>query len=335
MRKEVWVFAECSNNQLEATTVKILGEGRQLANNLNGQLCACLLGYKLEECINSVRNYGTEKAYIVDNKMLSEYSLDAYSFVFERLIAKYDPLLLAIGATPLGSELAPRIAAKLRLPCITEVKRLSASGENLLIAKAGFNNKVFMNFCLSAERPIIITILPGDMQSDVTSKLLKMEIIREIIGCQSTVIRTRNIGFIKGDPRKIRLQEAEVILAAGKGLDNKGLESLKELADILGASIGGTRPLVDDGIIAFERQIGITGKSVGPKLLITCGISGAREFTMGIEKTKVTIAIDNDANAPIFNVADLGVLGDVNQIIPSIVRVLKSMKDSTKDCYEA
>jgi electron transfer flavoprotein alpha subunit len=334
MRKEVWVLAECSNNQLETTTEEILSEGRRLANKLNGQLCACLLGYELEECIDPIRNYGTEKAYIVDNKILSEYSLDAYSFVLEKLIAKYNPLLLAIGATPLGSELAPRIAARLRLSCITEVKRLSASGENLLIAKSGFNDKVFINFYLLAEKPLIITILPGDMHSDVTSKLSKMEIIREVIRDQSTMIHARNVGFVKGDPRKIRLQEAEFILAAGKGLDNKGLASLKELADILGASIGGTRPLVDDGVITFERQIGITGKSVAPYLLITCGISGAREFTMGIEKTKLTIAINNDGKAPIFNVADLGVLGDVNQIIPSIVHVLKSMKDSTKGYYE-
>jgi electron transfer flavoprotein alpha subunit len=128
---------------------------------------------------------------------------------------------------------------------------------------------------------------------------------------------------MKGDPKKIRLQEAELIVAGGKGVDAEGFAALEELADVLGASIGGTRPLVDDGLIPFERQIGITGKSVAPNLIIACGISGAREFTVGIEKAKVTIAINKDAKAPIFGVADIGAIGDVNQVIPAIIHALK------------
>jgi electron transfer flavoprotein alpha subunit len=307
----------------------MLSEGRRLADKLNCQLCTCLLGCGLEQSIDSLRNYGTDKVYVVNNDVLSEYSLDAYSFVLEELIVRYDPLLLAIGATPWGGELAPRVAARLRLACITEAKRLSVNGENLLIAKSSFNDRAYMNFDFLPKRTLIVTILPGDMNADVVSKPVEMEIIRVTISVDSSLICTRNVGFIRGDPKKIRLQEAELIMAGGKGVDAEGFAALEELADLLGASIGGTRPLVDDGIIPFERQIGITGRSVAPKLLIACGISGAREFTMGMEKAKVTIAINNDARAPIFNVADVGVLGDVNKVIPAMVQALKSMREST------
>jgi electron transfer flavoprotein alpha subunit len=328
MQREVWVIAEFNNHQLAAVTAELLSECRKVAKELNCQLCTCLLGYKVEEHIDSLRNYGTEKVYLVDNKALSAYSLDAYGFVLEKLIDKYDPMLVAIGATPLGIELAPRIAARLRLPCITEVKRLNATGDNFNIAKSGFSDRVYLNFDFIPKKPLIITILPGDMDADITSDLAKMEIIREVIRFQSNIIRTRNVGFIKGDPKKIRLQQAELIVAGGKGVDAEGFSYLEELGDILGASIGGTRPLVDDTVISFERQIGITGQSVAPKLLIAFGISGAREFTMGIANAKIKIAVNTDPKAPIFNITDLGVVGDVNKIAPAIIRALKEKRKS-------
>lgn len=322
MRNEVWVLVESRNQQLEAVTTEMLSEGRRLAKRLKGKICACLLGPEVEKCIDSLRDCGTEKLYLVDDDMLHEYSLDGYTYVLEKLITKYDPLLLSIGATPQGKEIAPRIAARLSLPCITEAKRLNASGETLQIAKSGFNDKAYLNLDFIPEKPVVITVLPGDMNSDAADELPEMDIIREGIEVQSSKIRTRNKKFIKGDPKKIRLQDAELIVAAGNGVDTEAFISLEAAADLLGASIGGTRPIVDKGLIPFERQIGITGKSVSPKLLIACGISGAREFTMGIENATLTIAINTDAKAPIFGVADLGIPGDVKQIIPAIIKAL-------------
>jgi electron transfer flavoprotein alpha subunit len=286
------------------------------------------LGINLDDYIDQLSDYGAEKIYLVDDEILSEYSLDTYAPTLTKLIDKYTPKLVAMGATPTGSELAPRIAARLNLPCITETKRIDIEKENILIAKAGFGDKVFMNFDIPPDTPVVITLIPGDIESEKVSEPGKMEIVREECRIDSEADRIRNIKFIKGDPKEIRLEEAEFIVAGGVGVGSEGMPALEELADILQASVGGTRPLVDIDVIPFERQIGITGKFVNPKLIIACGISGAREFTMGIDKGTLIIAINKDAKAPIFNAAQLGALADTNVIIPELIKAVNERRES-------
>jgi electron transfer flavoprotein alpha subunit len=165
------------------------------------------------------------------------------------------------------------------------------------------------------------------MESEKAERPSEMEIIDETIHQELDRIHTWTLKFIKGDPKKIGLEEADLIIAGGKGI-GKELHILEELAEVLGGSIGGTRPLVDDGIIEFERQIGITGKSISPRLLMTCGISGAREFVTGIEKAQLTIAINSDSTAPIFKFANLGAMGDLHKIIPLIIEQVKRHKQN-------
>jgi electron transfer flavoprotein alpha subunit len=236
-------------------------------------------------------------------------------------------LILMIGATAVGSELAARIAARLRLPCITEVKKLDFNNGKISIAKSGFNDKLYLNFDFFPEKTLVVTVLPGDMDSDETEENTGPEIMRENIQVPLDIIRTKNREFIKGDPREIDLEEAQLIIAGGKGVGKEAFSLIEEAADMLGASIGGTRPLVDEGIIPLKRQIGITGKLIASKILIACGISGAREFTGGIEKAKLIIAINTDSKARIFKAADMGVLGDVHEVIPAIIEELKKRKE--------
>jgi electron transfer flavoprotein alpha subunit len=260
--------------------------------------------------------------YLVQNEGLPEYSADGHAHILKELIVKYGPSIIMIGATPVGTELAARIAAKLRLPCITEVKKLSFSDRRLSIGKSGFNDKVYLNFDFSPKKTVIVTILPGDMERDEVQEHVEPEIIRENVPAPLDKMHTTNKHFIKGDPREIDLEEAQVVIAVGKGVGTEGFARLEQLANILGASIGATRPLVDEGIVPHDRQIGITGKSVAPKVLIACGISGAREFTGGIENAKLTIAINTDPKARIFKAADMSVLGDVNEVIPALIEKL-------------
>jgi electron transfer flavoprotein alpha subunit len=304
----------------------MLTEARKLADNLQQQVCACLIGVQPEAYVASLSHYGARKVYLVENEDLPEYSADGHVHILKELIAKYRPSIIMIGATPVGSELAARIAAKLRLPCITEVKKLSFSARRLSVAKSGFNDKVYLNFDFAPKKTLIVTFLPGDVDSDELQEHIDPEIIRESIPVPLDKTLTTNRNFIKGDPRRIDLEEAEVVIAAGKGVDTEGFARLEQLADILGASIGATRPLVDEGIVPHERQIGITGKSIAPKVLIACGISGAREFTGGIENAKLTIAINTDARARIFKAADMSVLGDVNEVIPALIEKLRKRK---------
>jgi len=323
--KEIWIFAECKEHEVVSVTLELLGEARKMSKEISGKTCVCLIGYKVGEYILSLRNYGAEKIYLLDSDVFSEYSLDAYAYAMEKLIIKYQPLMIIFGATSLGSELAPRIAARLKLPCITEVKRVRAQGENLVMAKSCYEEKVYQYFDFRPERTVVVTVLPGDMECEEAKASGEMEVVNEAIHLEKNMIRTRNIKFIKGDPRKVRLEEADLIVAGGKGI-GKCLTILEDLADILNASIGGTRPLVDGEIIPWERQIGITGRSVTPKLLIACGISGAREFIAGMEKTKLTIVINKDARAPIFKFANLGIIGDLQEIIPLVIHRIRALK---------
>lgn len=323
MLKDIWVFAEHNNCEMESTTWEMLTEGRKLAYNLKGQICACLIGAQNDKYIGRLSRYGARKMYLIENEGLAGYASEGYADVLKELIVKYRPSIMMIGSTAVGTELAVRIAAKLRLPCITEVKKLSFDRGKISIAKSGFNDKLYLNFDFIPKKTVVVTVLPGDMESDEIERPTEPDVIMENIQAPFDVIRIRNKCFIKGDPREIDLEEAQLIVAAGRGVGTEGFALLKELADMLGASVGATRPLVDEGIVPHRRQIGLTGKSVAPKVLIACGISGAREFTGGIEKAKLTIAINTDSKARIFKSADLNVLGDVKKVIPALIERLK------------
>jgi len=325
LSKDIWIYAEYRDHEVTSVTFEMLSEARKLSQRLNGKVCACLIGSKVRENIHFLQDYGVERVYLLDNSILG-YSSDVYTSALQKLVVKYTPLIFMFGATSLGSELAPRLAARIKLPCITEVKRVWIAGENLAVAKSCYDDKVYQNFSFRPGGTLVVTVLPGDMDGEKAKRQSEMEIIDEAIPLE-TEIHTRILKFIQGDPKKIDLEEADLIIAGGKGI-GKELRMLEDLANILGASIGGTRPLADDGIIPFEKQIGITGRSVSPRLLITCGVSGAREFLAGIEKARLTVAINTDSTAPIFKFANLGALGDLHKIIPLIIEQVKRHKQS-------
>jgi electron transfer flavoprotein alpha subunit len=287
------------------------------------------MGDKVREYLPLLQEHGVEKVYLLERDIFERYSLSVYVIALQKLIVKYDPLIMMFGATSYGSELAPRIAARLKLLCITEMKRIWASGENLVIAKSCYDDKIYQNFDFRPERTVVVTVSPGDMDGEKGDRAGELEIVNETIHMEIDRTRTRTLKSIRGDPKRINLEEADLIVAGGKGI-GKERTIIEDLANILGASIGGTRPLVDDGTIQFERQIGITGRSVSPKLLITCGISGAREFTAGIEKARLIIAINTDAKAPILKFAHLGAIGDLHKIIPLIIARVRNHKENTK-----
>jgi electron transfer flavoprotein alpha subunit len=326
LSNDIWVLAEQKEHEPDSITWEMLSEAKKLARSTGGQACVCLIGYGLEEYMPSIIEHGVEKLYLLENEIFSEYSLDIYTSALQRLITKYKPLITMFGATILGSELAARVAARLKLACMTEVKRIGMKAENVVMAKSCYEDKVYQNLELRPQNTVVVTILPGDMENEGTNTSRELEVLKEELTFEGEKTRTRTLKFIKGDPKKIRLEEADLILAGGKGI-GKNINLLEGLADILDASIGGTRPLVDDRIIPFQRQIGITGKSVSPRLLMACGISGANEFMAGIDKARRTIAINNDSEAPIFRWTDLSVHADVNKVLPALIKKLKQQKE--------
>ena len=320
---DVWIFPEYECEDLSPRTLGLIAEAQNVAEKLNRQLGACLIGYGVEKYIDTLSNYGTKIVYMVDNELLSDYSLDAYTFVINKLVQKYSPSILMFEASPIGNELASRVAARTQLNCITNVNNIKINKDNFLITKSGYNDKVYINYEFVSHQSIIVTILSENFVGEKPDNFKDCEIIKEDIRIRPDMIRTRNLNFIKGDPSKISLEEADKIIAVGNGINSKELPLVEELAGLLGASIGATRPVVDRGIIPSERQIGITGKTVNPSLFIACAISGAREFTAGIEQSKLSIAINSDKNARIFQNSDIGLVADVVEIFKSLLTKLE------------
>lgn len=331
LSREIWIFAEFRDLDLSPVTLELLGAARKLSKELKCKACACILGSKIRECISILGDNGAEKIYFSDHKIFSEHnSPDVHVEVLQDMISEYKPLLMMFDASSGGLEIAARISWRMRLPLVTEVKRIDRAGESLVISKSCFDDKVYRNVRLRSEKTVILTVLPQDMDSrrmniSGDTELVELKPKREEMGG----IRSRLINFQKGDPKKISLDEADRIVAGGKGI-GKEISALEELADALGAAVGGTRPLVDEGVIPFERQIGITGKSVTPSLLFTFGISGAREFSAGTEKARLTIAVNIDEKAAIFKNADLKIHGDLREIIPALMGSIQKKKGSSQ-----
>ena len=329
MSHGIWIFEEHDIHGTKNITLELLSEGQKLARRLKEELCVCLFGHQVTGLIPQLSQFGAAKVYLVDSDLLSEYNLDTYSLLLGDLIREYEPSFLMMGATPLGSERAPRVAARQGLPCITEVKQIKGSNENLQVIKSTYNDQLYATIRPVPKRPLIITIPPGETDITKAGETKEVVVIRKDLEFSDEVKRVRYRRFIKGDPRTISIAEADRIVAVGNGVDSKSFPIIEELADILESSIGGSRVAVDKNIIPFERQIGITGKTVMPKLLVACGISGAYEFTDGMRDSKAVIAVNKDGNARIFKFANLCLKGDVYEIIPRVIDQLKAHKKTT------
>lgn len=319
---DIWIFAEKNGGDIAPVTLEMMCESSKFTEQIEGDACACLFGHWDEEHIQTLSVYGAQKMYVIADNTLSAYSLDLYTSALKRLLQRHRPMAVMFGATVYGSELAPRLAARLKLPIITEVKRLEKTGKDLAISKSCFEDKVFKKYVFKPERTVILTVLPGDMEAKEAKADVDSQVIQEMMDDEKVISNTHSLEIIKGDPNKISIEEADLIISAGKGI-GKNIGQIKELAEILEASVAGSRPLVDEGVMPFERQIGLTGKSVKPRFIMNCGISGAREYLAGVENPRLSIAINTDEKALIFKTADLGIHGNVHEIIPALIKELK------------
>jgi electron transfer flavoprotein alpha subunit len=329
MENEIWIFAEHRDMGLSQMTLPLLSAARKLSRAINGKACVCILGPESGKLFKALGEGGAEKIYFSEHAKLSKNPLDLSAIILQRLIEEYKPRMFIFDALSPGSELASRISWRMGLTHITETKRIDVEGENFIISRSCYNDKVFQNITAGPNRTAVLTILPSDIDGDDSIQSLEPELIEIPTLNEVFKMRSRCTEFLKGDPKTINIEDAELIVAGGKGIGSDG-SILEDLADALGASVGGTRPLVDEGIIPFERQIGITGKSVAPRLLLTLGVSGAREFIAGTEKAKMTIAINSDDKSPIFKNADMKVHGDLKEVVPALINKLRHRKESFK-----
>ena len=321
----VWVFAEQRGGRLKSAGYELLSKGRQLADTLETELCAICFGHSIAE-VEQLIAYGADKVYLMDNPALASNQDDLYTRGLVELIQKYKPEIVIAAATSLGRSFIPRVAATLKTGLTADCTGLEIDPETglLLQTRPTFGGNIMATIICQTKRPQMSTVRPRVFKKKAPDKRRKGQIIKVDFNKEAITSRTRLLSFVEDITEKVKLEEANIIISGGRGLgkaENFGL--LEELAKVMGAALGSSRPPVDDGWISYPHQVGQTGKTVCPKLYIACGISGAVQHLAGMQTSDIIVAINDDPRAPIFEVATYGIVGDLFKVVPMMIEKLK------------
>lgn len=323
---DLWVVIEHRDGELLDISKELCSKGRQM-KKYSSALVAILMGKEMEGLAYDLGRYGVEKAYLVDGEEWERFNPEAFINLFSRMIIEKSPSAILFSSTFFGNALAPRLAIRTHGALVTDCIDLKRHGEGWVAVKPIQGDKINVKMVPVLERLPIFTLKPGAFEIEEVTHAKPVEVIQIPSQTSWEMICMKVVGFIKSDPKSAHLEDAELIVAGGKGLgDMRGFKLLEELADLLGATIAGSRAAVDMGWVPYERQIGLTGKKVTPRLLFAIGISGAFEFVIGIKDSKFIVAVNRDPTAPIFKVADIGIIGDLNDILPMLTGTLQSLR---------
>ncbi len=325
--KGVMIFGEIAEGKLASITTELLGCGRQLANELKEELSCILVGNKISELAKEAIAYGADKVYVADDPQLADYQGDSYSPVVMEIIKEYPPRILLLGQTSIGRDLAPRLAFKLQSGLATDCIELSIDPNTKLLQQTrpvyGGNARAIF---VSEFFPQIATVRQKAMSPSQRDETRKGEIIPILVKLEPAQIRTKIIDRVKEEAVGIKLEDAQVVVAGGRGIGGaEGFKQLEELAKILKGAVGATRPPCDNGWVPATWQIGLTGKIVTPDLYIAVAISGASQHLAGCSGSKTIVAINRDPEANIFKEARFGAIGDWKQILPAFTEKIKEL----------
>ena len=322
--EEVLVFAEQRNNKIARVVFELLGKARELADKLNVRSAAILLTDKDLNLSKELISYGVDKVYLAESPLLKHYQTDIYTKVISEHIQKTKPQIVLYGATHIGRDLAPRIAQRINTGLTADCTGLDITEENLLLqTRPAFGGNLMAQILCKKHRPQMSTVRPGVMKMREPSER-KGEIVKVQANISEKDQKTKIIEIIKGAKKSVNLEGAEIIVSGGRGLAKKeNFKLIEELASLLKAEMGASRAAVDSGWIAKDHQVGQTGKTVRPKLYLAIGISGAIQHKAGMQGSELIIAINKDPEAPIFQIADYGIVGDLFKIVPEMIAELK------------
>lgn len=323
--KGVWVFAEQRKNEIMPVVIELLGEGRKLADEIGTELCAILCGSHVEPMVEKLFAYGADKVYVADNSELANYTTDGYTKVISEAIGKYKPEIVLLGATHIGRDLGPCLAVKLNTGLTADCTRLEIDPDDKKIrqTRPAFGGNLMATIICPNHRPQMSTVRPGVMNKATFDPSHQGKAIPLNVTFNEGEIRTKVVEFVKSLHQKVSLADADIIVSGGMGLGNKeGFVLLQQLADKLGGTVAASRASVDAGWIDHAYQVGQTGTTVKPTVYFACGISGAIQHIAGMQDSDYIIAVNKNEAAPIFDVADLGIVGDLYQVIPGIIEEL-------------
>mgnify|MGYP000356078113 CR=1 FL=1 len=354
--KGVWVFCEQREGQVQAISYQLLSEGRKLANDLGVELCGVVMGSEVnEDYLKALGGYGADRVYYIDSPLLKDYTTDGYAKVLCDLIMEKKPEIMLIGATNLGRDLGPRCAARLHTGLTADCTHLDVDvakykdflrttstidvdntkfeeNTNLKMTRPAFGGHLMATIICPRFRPQMSTVRPGVMKKAPfdQAKADACQIVKPAFALAAEDIKTEVLSVEKAAEKLVDLIGADVIVSVGRGISkdvNKGIELAEQLAAALGGGVvGASRAVTDAGWMTADHQVGQTGKTVHPKIYVALGISGAIQHTAGMQDSECIIAVNKNESAPIFGVADYGIVGDLFKVVPELIKQIEAAK---------
>ena len=326
--KDLWVFIETSaDGSARNIGLELLGPGRRLADKQGGALVGLVIGHHIDAAVKAAGQYGADKIIAVDGPEFEHYTTDAYADAVYAMVEKYGPTTLMIGATPNGRDMGPRVSCRLKTGLTADCTSLDIDEEsgNVAWTRPAFGGNLMATILCPNTRPQIGTVRPGVFKKGACDENRTAEVIYEDFHVADSAIRVKVLEVLKDmDSEGVDLENAEIIVSGGRGVGGpEGFAPVRALAKELGATVGASRAAVDSGWISHAHQVGQTGKTVGPKLYIACGISGAIQHLAGMSGSDCIVAINKDPDAPIFGVADYAIVGDLFEVLPVLTEEIR------------
>ncbi|MFW9793394.1 MAG: FAD-binding protein [Candidatus Thorarchaeota archaeon] len=326
---DVWVWCETNEGRLRGVGLELVTKGRELADKLGEKLVAVLIGHEIESQAETLIHHGADKVFVVDEKIFEHYTTDAYTIALNTLIAPHKPAIVLYGATSNGRDLAPRVAARMALGLTADCTGLDIDEERQLIqTRPAFGGNIMAEIISPYTRPQMATVRPNVFKPDEPDTSRTGEIEKVEMTISPVQIRTKVLESVNETIEGMKsVEEADIIVCSGRGIkDPSNLELPKQLAGLLDAAIGGSRPIVDLGWLPPSQQVGQSGRTVCPKLYIALGISGAIQHLAGMSSSDIIVAINKDPDAPIFEIADFGIVGDIFTVLPEVIEAVKKIQ---------
>jgi electron transfer flavoprotein alpha subunit len=325
--RNVWVFGEQRDGVLTKVARQLMGKARDLADTLGAKAIGVLLGHNVEALAEELIAHGADEVLLAEHPMLEHYRTDAYTKVLAELIEEKKPEIILFGATHIGRDLAPRVAQRTRTGLTADCTGLDIDeSERLLLqTRPAFGGNIMATIACPRHRPQMATVRPGVMRALPEDKTREGDITRVEVELSDADLLTKILEVVKEAKHTVDLEGAKIIVTGGRGLGGPdGFKLMEELATVLGGAVGASRAAVDSGWISHDHQVGQTGKTVHPELYIACGVSGAIQHQAGMKEAKYIIAINKDPSAPIFQLADFGIVGDLYKVVPALVKEIET-----------
>lgn len=337
--KGVYVFAQQVDNELSGIAFELLGKAKELAKDLNTDVTAMLLGSGIKGLADQLAEYGADKVIVVDDPALKEYRTEPYAHAVSSIINEYKPEIVLVGATAIGRDLGPRVSARvatgLTADCtvleigdfpLNPVPGQEQKHNQLLMTRPAFGGNTIATIACPDNRPQMATVRPGVMQKIDPVQGAKAEVIEFNPGFTPNDKYVEIVEIVKEISNTVDIMDAKILVSGGRGVGSKeNFQILQDLADVIGGTVSCSRAVVDNGWMPKELQVGQTGKTVRPNVYFAIGISGAIQHAAGMEESDIIVAINKDETAPIFDIADYGVVGDLNKIVPKLTEELKKV----------